>query len=70
VHLVNFDLTRSRHDLEIHLRLPKGRRVKSVTAFDPDRKRPEQLRAERAGEVTTISIPALEIYKLVVIETG
>jgi hypothetical protein len=68
-HLVNFDLTRSRHDLQINLRLPKGGRVRSAFALDPESRRPEKLRAEREGEVTTIGVPTLEIYKLVVIQT-
>jgi hypothetical protein len=69
VHLVNFDLTRSRHDLQIHLRRGKGERVKSAAALDPDQKRPEKLGITRGDGVTTVTVPTLEIYKLVVIET-
>ena len=69
VHLVNFDLSRLRHDLRINLRLPRGQRVRRGFALDPDSRRPEKLRAEREGEVTTLTIPTLEIYKLVVVET-
>jgi hypothetical protein len=69
VHLVNFDLSRSRHDLQIHLRLPRGTRVKSAIAVDPDQKRPKKLRAQKAGEIATVTIPTLDIYKLVAIET-
>jgi hypothetical protein len=70
VHLVNFDLTRSRHDLQIYLRLPKGTRAKSATALDPDQERPEKLRVQRNGERATITLPSLEVYTLVVIRTG
>jgi hypothetical protein len=55
--------------LQINLRLPKGGRVRSAFALDPESRRPEKLRAEREGEVTTIGVPTLEIYKLVVIQT-
>jgi hypothetical protein len=68
VHLVNFDLARTRHDLQLHLRLPKGTRARSVVALDPDQKRPEKLRAVREGPRTTIAIPALDVYKLVVVQ--
>jgi hypothetical protein len=70
VHLVNFDLSRARHDLDIKLRLPRGGRVRSAVALDPDAKRPEKLRAEREGSVTVIRVPTLDIYKLVVIATS
>jgi len=69
VHLVNFDLSRSRHDLDIKLRLPRGSRVQSVMALDPDARRPERLRAQREGQVSTIRVPSLDIYRLVVIAT-
>jgi hypothetical protein len=67
VHLVNFDLARTRHDLQLHLRPPKGTRARSVVALDPDQKRPEKLRAVRAAGQTTITIPSLDVYKLVVV---
>jgi hypothetical protein len=69
VHLVNFDLTRARHDIDITVRLPRGLRIQSVVALDPDARRPERLRAERDGQVSVIRVPSLEIYKLVVINT-
>ena len=70
VHLVNFDLSRPRRDLDIKLRLPRGKRIRSAVALDPDAKRPERLRVEREGRVATIRVPALEIYKLVVINSS
>jgi hypothetical protein len=70
VHLVNFDLTRTRHDLEVKLPLPRGVRVRSVIALDPESARPEKLRAAREGAVTAILVPRLEICKLLVISTA
>jgi hypothetical protein len=70
VHLLNFDLSRWRRDLEIAVRVPRGRRLRSAVALDPERPRPEKLALERNGDVTTILVPSLEIYKLVVITTA
>jgi hypothetical protein len=69
VHLLNFDLSRYRHDLAIVLRLSRGTRVRSAIALDPDRPTPEKLEVDRNGEVTSIAVPTLGIYQLVVVST-
>jgi len=70
VHLVNLDLTRARRDLDIIVRLPRGQRIQSVTALDPEARRPEPLPVEGDGDVSVIRVPSLEIYKLVVIDAA
>jgi hypothetical protein len=67
VHLVNYRSDATPHQIEVAVRVPAGRRAKSVTLASPDRPRdlPRALSQER--DVVRFTVPEVKTYEIAII---
>ena len=64
VHLVNYRSDRPFRDIQTRLRLPAGRRVKSVTLAAPNRQGDIELPFEQKADTVTFSVPEIGVYAI------
>jgi len=64
VHLVNYRPDQPIKDITVHLRLPTGRRAKTVSLASPER--PDDVRApfKEKGVVVTFTVPSVDVYTI------
>jgi len=68
VHLVNYRIDDPVKDVSARLRLPPGRRVKTVTLISPERRRDLEVGFQERDGFVTFDVPQVGVYEIAVVE--
>jgi hypothetical protein len=66
VHLVNYRSDGPAQDVRVRLRLPAGKKAKSVVLAGPRHEADTDLPFEQDGQVATFTVPAVDVYEIAV----
>lgn len=68
VHLVNYRGDQPARNIPAKLRLPEGRRVKSVVLASPEHSEDRELTFQQQGNTVTFHVPEIRVYEIAVVK--